>query len=470
MRLQSQKPMRMALLAGTVAVATGSFLALGTPAHGDIARAADAGNFAFTNPAIESGLTVKISGRNITIAPGQCFVHDKLVTVPQAMTVQLPACQLQAVRSEPVTLSIEPLAGQASHTVLSQCRATALDVVPISNVLAAGSVKVRTLPNGKGQLLQLGKDYLLDPIWGAIVATAGGALRNKQTVYVDYAYFTRRLDTIAIDESGALKLTLGNAARTAPVAAGTNDKQLPLANIHAPIGAEPIASKDFLPIYSLEPPQLPKPQREHNRQALSSLRQKLASGQKVTIVFWGDSITGGCDASAPSKSFVQLVSAQLRKLYPACQFNIQTAAVGGSTTTKRIPTMQREVLSKLPDLVVIEFVNDVHSSEPELTANYEAIASKCQAQGVAVLVITPHWPSPQLMGTSNWQGVSRNRLYAFLRAFAEKNNWALADVEARWGQLARQGLRAELLLVDKLVHPNDTGHQIYAQEIVKAVR
>jgi hypothetical protein len=54
-----------------------------------------------------------------------------------------------------------------------------------------------------------------------------------------------------------------------------------------------------------------------------------------------------------------------------------------------------------------------------------------------------------------------------LRDYAAKHNLALADASARWEHLWREGLPYVTLLRNGINHPDDRGHAMFADELMK---
>ena len=422
----------------------------------------------FTAPGIKQGLEARFNGRKLSISPGAIWVNDKPLNVPRELSIDIPACPMVTVKNEPVKLTAEPLKGPASASILHYSRASANDRAALEGVVVPGSVRVTLNADEEKNFLKPNVDYLLDANWAALAKGPSTAVKANQTVYVDYVYFTRRLDTLTIDDSGNFRLWHGEPARSAPIPPAVRDDLLRLANFHAEPGNEKMKPEDFLPISAKPAAKTPVELRKRNAAALARTKAKLEAGQKVNIVFWGDSITSGADASVIDKNFYSQTLAGLKKKYPKATIVAHNAGIGGSNTKSRLPKMDAEVLSKKPDLIIIEFINDVYLKKEDHDSNYKVILEKAKAANAELLLVNPGLPAPRLMGVPNWKSVMKMTYYPFVRALCESSNVALADVELRYEKLDKEGLTPDLLLVDRLIHPNDLGHAIYAQEIMKA--
>ena len=426
-----------------------------------------AGQAAPTSPAVEVGLGLRLSGRKLVVAPGKCWVNDRLVELPAETMLDVPPADVVAVIDEPVAMSSEALEGAGSVIKLRRCTAPPKEVVSLSGVLLPQSVRVKAGRGAQAEAFKQGTDYLLDGQWGALARTPAGAIKKGQTVYVDYQCSMARVDTLVVNEAGKLSLLRGKPAMSAPLPPRLPADVLPLANIYVPPAGRASGAADILPVKSLQPAPPPVEVRQLNARALAQTLGKLKANQDVKIVFWGDSVTGGADASTPDKSFASILLSLLRERFPQANISAENAGVGGSNTVGRLPAFESEVLAKQPDLVVVEFINDMRLPAEILDANYAKILAALKQAGCDVILCVPHLPVPALMGTKSWEQVAQHPYFTFLRRTARSAQTGLADVARRWTNLDREGLRPDLMLADEIIHPNDRGHAIYAEELLK---
>src|SRR5690606_18362932 len=96
-----------------------------------------------------------------------------------------------------------------------------------------------------------------------------------------------------------------------------------------------------------------------NSKTVANALEKLRAGKQVTIVTWGDSVTVGGDTSKPELAYANLFITRLRERFPTADIKHINAGIGGTNTDGRLPALDQEVLSHKPDLVTIEFVNDM---------------------------------------------------------------------------------------------------------------
>lgn len=206
---------------------------------------------------------------------------------------------------------------------------------------------------------------------------------------------------------------------------------------------------------------------EADRSALAPVIEKLKKGEPVTIVCWGDSVTACGEASSPGTCYVGALEMLLRDRFGRkTQVQVINAGIGGTSTPGRLPAFQKEVLEHKPDVVTLEFVNDMGVPIEQLKQLYADILSRTKAAGAVLVIITPHWTMPEWMGLpKSGLGKDTRPAVAFLRQFARENHVPLADASARWEQLQYEGVPYETLLKNGINHPDDRGHAIFAQEL-----
>ncbi|UCH34540.1 MAG: SGNH/GDSL hydrolase family protein [Armatimonadota bacterium] len=315
-----------------------------------------------------------------------------------------------------------------------------------------GSVVVRSAPGGPEY--RVDKDYLLDERWAAIGRVATGRIPRGATVYLDYAYCLSRLDTVQLAGGGVPSIRRGKPAVVCPRPAGAATGYRALSNIWVRPGITAVAADDIYPVGLT--PTFPKP----DRSGTAATRKLLAAGGKVTIVALGDSVTAGGEASKAELAFPQLFASTLRKRYPRANIDLVNAGVGGSNSDFGLERLNRDVLAHHPQLVVIEFVNDMGWPAEKIRANYRELIARIRAAGAEVVICTPHHIWPEWMGNFDVA-------LAALRKVAAEEKVGLADASARWAALRAVGIPYETLLVNCINHPDDRGHRMFVDALME---
>ena len=188
-------------------------------------------------------------------------------------------------------------------------------------------------------------------------------------------------------------------------------------------------------------------------------------GQKV--VFMGDSITGmGWDSPG---GFVHLVTSGLDTL--GVKIVPIPAGVGGNTSREMLARLDKDVLSKKPDWLLLSCgVNDVWGrgiSLDTFKTNITSIVDQAQAAGIKVMILppTPIYEAGVSEFSEHLVGY-----VAFMVQLAQERKLPLANMNAAWADyIAAQpaGSGNHLVTIDG-VHPNPDGHLLFARTILKA--
>ena len=110
------------------------------------------------------------------------------------------------------------------------------------------------------------------------------------------------------------------------------------------------------------------------RDGLPNTFAKLTGGRKTVVAYFGGSITAGAGASKPELCYRSLFTKYLKEHFPKADVAEVNAALGGTGSWLGAFRLKEDVLSKKPDLVLVEFaVNDGGAPEPQVIASMEGI-------------------------------------------------------------------------------------------------
>lgn len=325
----------------------------------------------------------------------------------------------------------------------------------------------------KGQVLQCGIDYLVDSDWGVLGIGSNARITLNDEVEVDYKYSLLRIDSLVRDANGQAHIIVGKSDLTTPVPPVLGSGQKLLANIFVDYfssgkNCEILKVCENVNIVS-----------NTSTGLIPKTLRKLQNGQSVRIVCWGDSVTEGGDASFPEKRYTSIFQKLLRTKFPNADVILSVIAVGGSNSKHWLypekfkhPSRTKDcdfeqIIKFRPDLVTVEFVNDASLCSGEVFEIYSDIKNRVNAIDSEVIFITPHFTSSIFMNIDPIRG-SETREYVFsLKEYARQNKIALADVSARWEHLQFEGVPYITFLKNGINHPDDRGHAIIAQELIK---
>lgn len=295
-------------------------------------------------------------------------------------------------------------------------------------------------------------------------------------VSVDYAYSLLRLDSRVRTAEGKEIIKRGVSHLTAPQAPVLAKGETRLVNLFVPYHSDGQNVEAF-PV--LESAEQAKTLSTSGR--IPRTLAKLQARQPVKIVCWGDSVTEGGDASSPAMRYTAVFEQRLKQRFPNAKIEVQTIAIGGSHSGQWLdsvkhpfPTLEKQALGRFerileakPDLMTIEFVNDAGLNAVQTGARYTEILQRLKPTDAEVVLITPHFTMPEMMGFKTLRENEKRPYVLALREFAAKNNIALADASARWEHLWREGIPYITLLQNAINHPDDRGHALFADELMK---
>lgn len=187
--------------------------------------------------------------------------------------------------------------------------------------------------------------------------------------------------------------------------------------------------------------------------------EKLANDKKLTIAYFGGSITEGAGASDQEKTSWRALTTQwFRDQFPQATITAINAALGGTGSDLGAFRLQSEALIYKPDLIFVEFaVNDQGHKEDNILRSMEGIARhirKALPQSEIVFVYTLTKSLARSGDTLPKPATADEQVAAHYgipsvnigRVLQQK----IKDGQGNW----------ESYTIDN-VHPNDTGYQIY---------
>jgi lysophospholipase L1-like esterase len=216
-------------------------------------------------------------------------------------------------------------------------------------------------------------------------------------------------------------------------------------------------------------------------------RASEAAVKQKKVVLFGDSTT------AP-RGAMKIYGRRLAEEFK--EFTIVNSGVGGNTTDMAAKRFERDVVAHEPDIVVIQFgINDsavdVWRNPPATqsrvpldayTRNIESFVKTLAGHGAKAILMTPNpcrW-TPELKrlydkppyrtdDVDGWNVTLADYAQA-VREVAEASGTPLVDVYAAFQNYARrEGQDMNDLLLDGM-HPNDSGHAIIAEMLIKTIK
>ncbi|MBQ6528398.1 MAG: SGNH/GDSL hydrolase family protein [Clostridia bacterium] len=204
---------------------------------------------------------------------------------------------------------------------------------------------------------------------------------------------------------------------------------------------------------------------------LSSLMARAAKGEELTLAFLGGSITQGSLASTPETCYAFRVYDWFRRTFPQSCFHYVNGGIGGTNSHYGVSRAVTDVLMYQPDLVIVDFsVNDVSGSEGfELTgAGVETFFQETYEGTLRRLLAWPSSPAVLVLCNTQYSdGMNREDIHVPVA-----DHYGVPHVSVRdtiYADLLAGKYALHDITPDGL-HPNDPGHALVAEEIIRKLK
>ncbi len=430
-----------------------------------------------TTTLVDSHAATKISIWNIwqvKVSPGTVKIGRRRIQIKAETTLDIMPSEMITVKDEPFSIlplydeKGAPWARGAKPHGLVTFETTAPDMLVVDSF----NLKLST---GEATPLKRGLDYEIEMRWATFGRLVGGSIGADIPVYADYSYGKSRIDSIVVDEEGAVSVVQGKPHVSTPTPPQLQGGSIAFANIWVPGRLTALTAENIYPILESKYPDMTSGTHAPAETLLPKTWTKLTNGQPLKILAWGDSVTDGGQASDSAHQYQRRFESLLQKKFPAAAIHLSTVAWGGRNTDSFLQeppgspyNFTEKIIGTHPDLIIMEFVNDAYMTPAVVEQKYSYLLKRFQEIGAEWIILTPHYVRPDWMGVSNVRVESDPRPYvAGLRQFAKKHNIALADASLRWGHLLKEGIPYITLLSNSINHPDDRGHEMFAQSLIE---
>jgi len=202
---------------------------------------------------------------------------------------------------------------------------------------------------------------------------------------------------------------------------------------------------------------------------LPKTRAMLSEGtQTVRVVCFGDSITGVYYHTGGRRAWCDMLGIALQRAYPKAKVEMINAGISGHSTVQALARIQKDVLDKKPQLVVIKFgMNDVVAADiQKYVANMRQIVNQCRQAGAEVVICTPNAVFPEDKG----RPVDRLEQYCqAARDLASEMKVPLVDLYAIFDAIRKGDHARWLLIMSDAIHPAMAGHKLFAESIARCI-
>lgn len=191
---------------------------------------------------------------------------------------------------------------------------------------------------------------------------------------------------------------------------------------------------------------------------LEAVMAKARRGEEICVAAIGGSITaGGLQTKDPKNRYISKVADWFTQSFPKAKVRFVNAGIGGTNSVYGAMRVQRDVLSKKPDLVIVEYaVNDNHPV-PMFWGSYEGVLRQ--------ILRDPQQPAVVQMFFMQRKGENAQETQHMLGLHYNLPMVSFRD--AWWPEIYSGRVKWEDMYAD-VVHPNDVGH-IRASELLIAL-
>ncbi len=202
--------------------------------------------------------------------------------------------------------------------------------------------------------------------------------------------------------------------------------------------------------------------------AFENLKRKLENGEKITLGYFGGSITQGAGVEDKSLCWRSLLTEWFRKKYPENEFDEINAAIGGTGSDLGLFRIKADLISKKPDAVFVEFaVNDYKSGGKKAGYCMESVVRQIlEADKNTDIVFV--FTIMKMMHDAVKRGEAIES-YAAHRAVAERYGIECIDVGIEFTERIDRGEGDWKTYTTDYTHPNETGYRIYFEKIIKEI-
>lgn len=203
----------------------------------------------------------------------------------------------------------------------------------------------------------------------------------------------------------------------------------------------------------------------------------MMSPKKKRVIFFGDSIT---QAGIEPGGYIDIIGKELQKNEKKDKYELIGAGISGNKVPDLQKRLEKDVLSKKPDLVFVYIgINDVwHFTHPKTNGQgtpankYEAslidVINKIKASGASVVLCTPSVIGEKNDGT-NAQDKMLEEYAAISRKVAKTTGSQLLDLRKAFIDYLKENNKEnqeEGILTTDGVHLNDRGNRFVAEQML----
>ena len=200
---------------------------------------------------------------------------------------------------------------------------------------------------------------------------------------------------------------------------------------------------------------------------IQELRNEWPKNRMVEIVCHGHSVPAGYFKTPvvdAVDAYPNLLRQGLFERFPHAVINVTVTAIGGENSINGEKRFARDVLSRHPDVVAIDYALNDRSLDPTLVHNaWVSMVTQAKANHIKVILLTP---TPDQSARLEDRDDQLNIRADDVRAIAKEQGVGLVDSLALFEDEMKKGTKLSDLM-SQVNHPNRRGHELVANELLK---
>ena len=200
---------------------------------------------------------------------------------------------------------------------------------------------------------------------------------------------------------------------------------------------------------------------------VKELKKVWPANRMVEVVCHGHSVPAGffkTPAVDAMNAYPNLLKQGLCQRFPHAVINVTVTAIGGENSINGEKRFARDVLSRHPDVVTIDYsLNDRGINAQAVHNAWLSMITQAKAQGIKVILLTP---TPDQSAKLDDPSDQLNLTAFGVRALAKSEGVGLVDSLDLFKKQIAEGTQLRDLM-SQINHPNRQGHELVATELMK---
>lgn len=199
----------------------------------------------------------------------------------------------------------------------------------------------------------------------------------------------------------------------------------------------------------------------------TELRKKWPENRTINLVFHGHSVPSGYFNTPYVRTFDSypyLLLKKVKELYPYAVVNVIVTAKGGENSLQGARRFREDVLAHKPDVLFLDYaLNDRALGIEIAKESMEAMINAALDENIPIILLTP---SPDMRVDILADGNELEQFSDMLTKLAAAYRIGLADSYGLFKTHLTTGFDLQSFM-SQVNHPNEKGHQLIADEIMK---